>query len=83
MSNVLMAKSTERPLLTTLLLALCIGTAAGAAFGVFFGAFASVFHNGPELWTGIRESWGFFAFIGAAMGLAYGYARHARPGTRP
>ncbi|MEM8556477.1 MAG: hypothetical protein AAGG50_01430 [Bacteroidota bacterium] len=85
MSNVLMVDrkpTTRRPLAVTLVLGLCLGAVAGAAFGVFFGAFASVFHNGPELWTGVRESWGFFALIGAAMGLAYGYAQHARPKSR-
>ena len=51
-----------------------LGTVAGALFGVGFGALASVFHNGPALWTGIQESWGFFAVLGAAMGLSWAWA---------
>lgn len=71
------ARSGPKPSsLALLLLGLAVGTVAGAAFGVFFGALASVFHNGPELWTGVRESWGFFAVLGAAIGLAAGYTRH-------
>lgn len=65
--------------LRALAAATLLGAVAGAFFGVFFGAFASVFHNGPELWTGVQESWGFFAVLGAAMGLSWAWA-HRRSG---
>lgn len=64
-----------------LLTATLLGAVAGALFGAGFGAFASVFHNGPELWTGVRESWGFFAVLGAAMGLSWAWAHRRQPDT--
>lgn len=68
-------RSSRRLLVTATLL----GALAGALFGAAFGAFASVFYNGPELWTGVSESWGFFSALGAAMGLSWEWAhRHAR-----
>lgn len=59
-----------RPFWMTLL-----GVAAGALFGVAFGAFASVFEGGPDVLTGIRESWGWFAGVGAL--IAFGTSRAA------
>jgi hypothetical protein len=71
----LLARSTA----AALALCLAVGVFGGALFGAAFGALASVFHNGPELWTGVRESWGFFAVLGAAMGVAWGWAHRQRP----
>ena len=65
----------SRPrLLRSLVAATLLGAFAGALFGAGFGALASVFHNGPALWTGVHESWGFFAVLGAAMGLSWAWA---------
>ncbi|NBC16362.1 MAG: hypothetical protein GVY18_03495 [Bacteroidetes bacterium] len=52
------------------------GFVLGAAFGVAFGALASVFEGGPELWTGVRESWAWFAGMGALMGLGIARVRY-------
>jgi hypothetical protein len=52
------------------------GCVLGAAFGAGFGALASVFEGGPELWTGVRESWAWFAVLGALMGLGIARVRH-------
>lgn len=52
------------------------GFVLGAAFGAAFGALASVFEGGPELWTGVRESWGWFAGMGALMGLGLARVRY-------
>ncbi|RMH64929.1 MAG: hypothetical protein D6685_06395 [Bacteroidetes bacterium] len=62
-------RSAARPSPGRLLRSLTLGGIAGAAFGVFFGAFASVFQGGPELLVGVQESWGWFAVMGACMGL--------------
>jgi len=45
-----------------------LGALAGALFGIFFAAFASITHNGPELITGIKETWWWFAALGAFAG---------------
>jgi hypothetical protein len=52
------------------------GFVLGAAFGAAFGALASVFEGGPELWTGVHESWAWFAVLGALMGLGIARVRH-------
>lgn len=62
-------RSTERPSPLHLLRGLTLGALAGAVFGIFFGAFASVFQGGPDLLVGVQESWGWFACMGACMGL--------------
>lgn len=56
--------------------ALALGLVVGAAFGVLFGALASVFRNGPELTTGVLESWWWFSLAGAA--IMAGWARSYR-----
>ena len=57
-----------------------LGVFGGALFGVGFGALASVFHNGPDLATGVRESWAWFAVLGGLLGLSM--ARMSRLDTR-
>jgi hypothetical protein len=65
----------SRPrVLRSLVAATLLGAVAGALFGIGFGALASVFHDGPALWTGVQESWGFFAVLGGAMGLSWAWA---------
>lgn len=67
--------------------AAALGAIAGALFGVAFGVVASLTHNGPALWTGVAESWGWFAGLGALMALSSALAarrdRHRRPPARP
>ena len=46
-----------------------IGAIGGALFGVGFGALASFFEGGPELITGIQESWLWFAVMGSFIGI--------------
>lgn len=61
--------SLSRPRL--LLLGLVLGFVAGALFGTAFGALASLFHNGPALHVGVRESWAWFAAAGSLMGAGW------------
>lgn len=48
------------------------GMILGLIFGVFFGSVASIFHNGPDLLMGIRESAPWFAAFGAFAGFVLG-----------
>ncbi len=57
------------PPISFLLTNTVLGTLGGALFGVGFGALASFFEGGPELMTGIRESWLWFAIMGAFLGV--------------
>ncbi len=41
------------------------GALGGALFGVFFATVASMLHGGPELIVGIKETWWWFAGLGA------------------
>jgi len=45
------------------------GALGGALFGIFFAAVASLFHGGPELFDGIKETWWWFAGLGVFAGL--------------
>ena len=51
-----------------------IGAIIGGLFGVFFGAFASFFSApfaiGPDMWTGVQQSWWWFAIVGFILGIA-------------
>ena len=71
-------RPSPRSLPVLLLAWIAVGAVVGAVFGVGFGALASVFHDGPELWTGIRESWGFFALLGGAMAGRWGWVHRPR-----
>ena len=58
------------PPLKLLLSNVLIGAIAGALFGIGFGALASFFEGGPELLTGIKESWLWFTVMGAIFGFS-------------
>ena len=45
------------------------GAVIGAAFGVAFGLGASLFQGGPEPLVGVRQSWWWFAIVGALIGV--------------
>jgi CDP-diglyceride synthetase len=45
------------------------GALGGALFGIFFAAMASLFQGGPELIDGIKETWWWFACLGAFAGI--------------
>lgn len=45
------------------------GALAGALFGVFFAVLAAFARGGPELTSGIMETWWWFSALGAFTGL--------------
>jgi CDP-diglyceride synthetase len=45
------------------------GALAGALFGILFAVAATFFRGGPDLTTGIMETWWWFSALGAFAGL--------------
>ena len=62
-------KKRTRPPISVLVFNTVLGAIAGGLFGVGFGALASFFEGGPDMMTGIEESWLWFAVMGAFIGL--------------
>ena len=55
-----------------------LGGIGGALFGIGFGALASFFEGGPELMTGIQESWPWFTVMGCFIGIGASFPYEAR-----